>query len=115
MTFDVEVLLKGTDTVVTETVTHDVDASAWTDPDVHEMLLSTLRVFARASGDDTASGDVALRGLSWIVTDTKGGVMIAIEIPSGAIAAGPFDLGADELTQMVARVISSGASTTSVH
>ena len=116
MTFDVEVLLKGTDTVVTETVPHDgVDASMWTDTDVRKMLLSILRVFARASGDDTASGDVALRGLSWIVTDTKGGVMIAIEIPSGAIAAGPFDLGADELTQMVARVISSGASTTSVH
>ena len=116
MTFDVEVLLKGTDAVVTETVTHDgVDASAWTDTDVREMLLSTLRVFARASGDDTADGDVALRGLSWIVTDTKGGVVIAIEIPSGAIAAGPFGLAADELTQMVARVISSGASTTSVH
>ncbi len=116
MTFDVEVLLKGTDAVVTETVTQETEASAWTDADVREMLLSTLRVFARASHDDTAGGDVALRGLSWIVTDTKDGVAIAIEIPSGAIAAGPFDLAADELTQMVARVISAGApTTTSVH
>ena len=119
MTFDVEVLLKGTDDVVTETVTQETDASAWTDDNVREMLLSTLRVFARASGDDNPGGDVTLRGLSWIVTDTEGGVAIAIEIPSGAIAAGPFDLAVDELTQMVARVISAGAPTaptsTSVH
>lgn len=119
MTFDVEVLLKGTDEVVTETVTQGADVSAWTDEDVRQMLLSTLRVFARASGDDTPGGDVTLRGLSWIVTETTGGVAIAIEIPSGAIAAGPFDLAVDELTQMVARVISTGVPTapisTSVH
>ena len=45
------------------------------------------------------------------MTETEGGVAIAIEIPSGAIAAGPFDIAADELTQMVARVISAGAPT----
>ena len=40
---------------------------------------------------------------------------IAIEIPSGAIAAGPFDLAADELTQMIARVISSSLQPSAVH
>ena len=58
---------------------------------------------------------MSLRGLSWIVTDTDQGVAIAIEIPSGAVGAGPFDLPADELTQMIARVVSSGAQSAEVH
>ena len=115
-TFDVEVLLKGTDEVVTEKVTHDGhDPAGWTDADVREVLLSTLRVFERVSSGEGASGTVALRGLSWIVTDTGGGVAINIEIPSGAIAAGPFDLPADELTQMITRVIASGGERQDVH
>ena len=56
-----------------------------------------------------------MRGLSWIVTAVAAGVAIAIEIPSGAIAAGPFDLPADELTQMIARVIASGGRPSPVH
>ena len=117
MTFDVEVLLKGTDEVVTETVTHDgPEPVGWTDTDVREVLLSILRVFDRVNSGDGAGGSpVSLRGLSWIVTRADPGVAIAIEIPSGAIAAGPFALAADELTQMVARVISSGAQSSEVH
>ncbi|MEE2638230.1 MAG: hypothetical protein VYE68_13490 [Acidobacteriota bacterium] len=117
MTFDVEVLLKGTDEVVTENVAHDgPEPSGWTDVDVREVLLSTLRVFARVnSKDGPSTGEVSLRGLSWIVTEVEAGVVIAIEIPSGAIAAGPFAVPADELTQMIARVISSSAQTGQVH
>lgn len=117
MTFDVEVLLKGTDEVVTETVTYDgPEPAGWTDQDVREVLLSTLRVFERVNtGEEDAGGTVALRGLSWIVTDVPPGVAIAIEIPSGAIAAGPFELPATELTQMVTRVIASGADHKDVH
>ena len=59
--------------------------------------------------------EVSLRGLSWIVTDAASGVAIAIEIPSGAIAAGPFDLPADELTLMITRVIASGSRSAGVH
>ena len=48
MTFDVEVLLKGTNEVVAETVTYDgPEPAGWTDADVREVLLSTLRVFDR--------------------------------------------------------------------
>ena len=116
MHYDVEVLLKGTDEVVTETVTYDgPDASGWTDTDVREVLLSTLRIFERVTSGEAAEGSVSLRGLSWIVTDSDAGVALAIEIPSGAIAAGPFDLPADELTHMIARVISAGAQTSEVH
>lgn len=117
MMFDVEVLLKGTDEVFTETITHEgPEPGGWTDHDVREVLLSALRVFDRvSSADGTGGHEVSLRGLSWIVTDAASGVAIAIEIPSGAIAAGPFDLPADELTSMIARVIASGAGTSVVH
>ena len=51
MTFDVEVLLKGTNDVVAETVTYDgPEPAGWTDADVREVLLSIMRVFGRASG-----------------------------------------------------------------
>ena len=116
MTFDVEVMLRGTTDVVTETVTHDgPEPAGWTDADVHEVLLSILRVFDRASPDGGGGAEVSLRGLSWIVTDANPGVAISIEIPSGAIGAGPFDLPADELTQMIARVIASSTQASRVH
>ena len=113
MTFDVEVLLKGTNEVVAEKVTYDgPEPGGWTDIDVREVLLSIMRVFDRAKRD---GGEVSLRGLSWIVTDADPGVTIAIEIPSGAVGAGPFDLPADELTQMIERVIASGTHSSKVH
>ena len=117
MTFDVEVLLKGTDKVVTEAVAYDgPEPQGWTDADVEAVLLSTLRVFEKLQRVDSGTAfEVSLRGLSWIVTAAEGGVAIAIEIPSGAIAAGPFDLPADELTQMIARVISSNYQSSNVH
>ena len=117
MTFDVEVLLKGTSEVVTETVTYDgPEPAGWTDTDVREVLFSILRVFNQVATKEAAGErEVALRGLSWIVTEANPGVAIAIEIQSGAVAAGPFDLPVDELTQMIARVISSGAPSSEVH
>ena len=117
MTFDVEVLLKGSNEVVTETVTYDgPEPAGWTDTDVREVMLSILRVFNQVNtGEPAEEGEVALRGLSWIVTEAKPGVAIAIEIPSGAIGAGPFDLPVDELTQMITRVISLDAPISDVH
>ncbi len=117
MTFDVEVLLKGTNEVVIKTVTYNgPEPAGWTDADVREVLLSILRVFNQvATGEAVGEGEVALRGLSWIVTDANPGVAIAIEIPSGAIGAGPFDLPVDQLTQMITRVISFDASSSEIH
>ena len=116
MTFDVEVLLRGTSDVVAETVTYDGSEPAdWTDADVREVLLSIMRVFGRATRDGVDGDDVSLRGLSWIVTEAAPGVAISIEIPSGAVGAGPFVLPADKLTQMIARVIAAGTPNSEVH
>ena len=82
---------------------------------MREVLLSIMRVFGRANRDGAHGDDVSLRGLSWIVTDADPGVAIQIEIPSGAVAAGPFELPADELTKMIARAISPEAQTSDVH
>ena len=65
--------------------------------------------FGRGNGDGAHGDDVSLRGLSWIVTDAEPGVAILIEIPSGVVGAGPFELPADELTKMIARAISPEA------
>mgnify|MGYP003305064499 CR=1 FL=1 len=107
MKIDVEVLLKGTDKVVTEAVAYDgPEPQGWTDADVEAVLLSTLRVFEKVLRVDSGTAfEVSLRGLSWIVTAAEGGVAIAIEIPSGAVVAGPFSADVDPLTAAIDRVM----------
>jgi hypothetical protein len=50
---------------------------------------------------------VALRGFSWIVEPSDGGVVIAVEIPMGAAVAGPFDIPQGRLDSMITRVLAS--------
>ena len=52
---------------------------------------------------------VALRGFSWIVEPTTGGVVIAIEIPTGAVVAGPFDIPQPRLDALISRVLAAAA------
>ena len=52
---------------------------------------------------------VALRGFSWIVEPTDAGVVIAMEIPSGAAVAGPFDIPQVRLDRMITRVLAAAA------
>jgi hypothetical protein len=106
MRFTAEVLLKGHDVVVDEVI--DLDAPEpheWTDDHVQEILQLTLASFDRVQNPDADVREVALRGLSWIVTPVDKGVAIAIEIPSGAVAAGPFATDVDTLTAAIGRVL----------
>ena len=49
---------------------------------------------------------IALRGLSWIVNPyEEGGVVVAIEIGSGAAIAGPFEIEKTSLEAMITRVL----------
>ena len=52
---------------------------------------------------------VVLRGFSWIVEPAEGGVVIAIEIPTGAVVAGPFDIPQTKLDSLITRVLSAAA------
>jgi hypothetical protein len=54
---------------------------------------------------------IALRGVSWIVTGDARGALIAMEIASGAVVAGPFATDRDRLEALVGRVMAG----TSVH
>ena len=67
------------------------------------MLLAIDR--AKNPGDEPRH--VHLRGFSWIVEPTDGGVVIAMEIPSGAAVAGPFDIPQPRLDGMITRVLNA--------
>ena len=113
MTFTVEVLLKGEQDVVVESIDHDVSPDAWTDDDVRTVLHLTLGQFDRAQNPAGDQRTTQLRGLSWIVTPLDQGVAIAIEIASGAIVAGPFDVEQEWLTEAVGRVIANARASES--
>lgn len=107
MTFPVEIVLKGRDFAVTESlVVPTADQPVWDDPMVHAMLVEILRAIGRVE-DPKAPADrpVSLHGFSWIVEPLEGKVVIAIEIPMGAAVAGPFDIQQAELDAIIGRVI----------
>jgi hypothetical protein len=107
MTFSVEVVLKGRDFAVTESVAipHGEPAT-WDDGAVRAVLVETLRALDRVQNPTTwRHRNVVLQGFSWIVEPAEGGVILAIEIPAGAVVAGPFAIAQPELDTMVGRVL----------
>jgi hypothetical protein len=107
MTFPVEVVLKGRDFAVTESasIPHG-EPSTWDDVAVRAMLVEVLRALDRVQNPDTwHDRSVMLQGFSWIVEPAEGGVILAIEIPAGAVVAGPFAVGQTELDAMIGRVL----------
>jgi hypothetical protein len=108
MVFPVEVVLKGRDFAVTESlVVGHGDPSTWDDAAVRDVLVEILRAIDRAENPSVASDRViVLQGFSWIVEPTAGGgVVVAIEIPMGAAVAGPFAIEQSELDARITRVI----------
>jgi len=119
MTFNVDVVLRGSDAAVTETATAaSADASSWTDADVRHVLVEILRAIERAQ-NPKADRDrtVALRGFSWIVEpNADNEVVIAIEIPMGAAVAGPFKTSQPRLDAAITRVLAEqSASKQTIH
>ncbi|MGH9311423.1 MAG: hypothetical protein ACRD1U_18740 [Vicinamibacterales bacterium] len=119
MTFDVEIVLRERNYAVTERVDHPVRPPAqWTDQDVEEVLKGILLAIDRTRNpSSTEERHVALRGFSWIVEPTAtGGVVIAIEIQSGAAVAGPFAIDQAVLDRLITRVLArSGPVRPTVH
>ena len=108
MTFDIEIVLRDRDTAIAQRLQHDGnDASEWTELDVHDVLKSMLLAIDRAKNPDAGERSVTLRGFSWIVEPANGGVVIALEIPTGAAVAGPFDIPQQRLDALIARALAS--------
>jgi hypothetical protein len=111
MTFDIEIVLRERDYAVTETVRHGNAPADWTELDVETVLKEILLAIDRAKNPGAGDRYVALRGFSWIVEPSDGGVVIALEIPSGAAVAGPFAIDQARLDRMITRVIAAASPT----
>ena len=112
MVFDVEIVLRERDYAVTERVTVPTPAGPpgheWTEQDVERILKEMLLAIDRVKNPQADQRYVALRGFSWIVEPTpEGGVVIAIEIQSGAAVAGPFAVPQPVLDGLINRVIAA--------
>ena len=107
MVFPVEIVLKGHDSAVTESlIVPTAEPPTWDDDVVRSVLVEILRAIARAEDPKAASErEVVLQGFSWIVEPLEGKVVIAIEIPMGAAVAGPFAVAQADLDAMIARVL----------
>jgi hypothetical protein len=112
MLFDIEIVLRDRDKAIAERLEHDGnDVASWTELDVHEVLKSMLLAIDRAKNPASEQRYVAMRGFSWIVEPTAGGVVIALEIPTGAAVAGPFDIPQARLDALITKVIAAGRPT----
>jgi hypothetical protein len=120
MELQVDVWLRGTDFARTQLIAGvEADPAGWTDNDVSKLLKAMLLAIHRAKNPDSADTPVFLRGFSWIVNPFEdGGVVVAIEIQTGAAVAGPFRIDKKQLEDMISRAIAQqtgGKSTTSIH
>ena len=108
MQYTVEIVLRERDYAVTEEIHHQGNPpSQWTELDVEGVLKSMLLAIDRAKNPGDDQRIVQLRGFSWIVEPTSGGVVIAMEIPSGAAVAGPFDIPQPRLDGLINGVLSA--------
>jgi len=89
------------------------------DPEkAEDVLQDTLLSIHRAKNPSSSDTPVFLRGFSWIVNPFEdNGVVIAIEIQSGAAVAGPFKIDKKQLEDMISRAIAQApaSSATSIH
>jgi hypothetical protein len=115
MTFTIEIVLRESDSAVTERVSHPAAPDGWSVDDVREILKKMLTAIDRAKNPEAPPREVTLRGFSWIVEPSEGQVVIAIEIPTGAAVAGPFAIEEARLTSMIASAMGRPSATTSVH
>ncbi|MSO55329.1 MAG: hypothetical protein EXQ55_00135 [Acidobacteria bacterium] len=120
MELNVDVWLRGTDFAKTQIISGiGSDPAAWTDNDVSKLLKAILLSIHRAKNPDSTDTPVFLRGFSWIVNPfEENGVVVAIEIQTGAAVAGPFRIDKKQLEDMISRAIARqtpSAAVTSIH
>jgi hypothetical protein len=110
MSYSVEVVLKGQETAL---VTENPFPETWSASSVRGIIVNMLRAVSRAEDPaDPPDRYMSMRGFSWVVepSDTGGGSVITIELPAGAVVAGPFPLEVAELDALIGRVMISERS-----
>lgn len=112
MVVDVEIVLRDRNYAVTEHIVIPTltagDSRVWTEQDVEQILKEILLAIDRVKNPDARERYVVLRGFSWIVEPFQdGGVVIAIEIQSGAAVAGPFAIDQAVLDRLISRVLAT--------
>jgi hypothetical protein len=120
MEFQVDVWLRGTDFAKTQVISGvGLDPAGWTDLDVSQLLKAMLLAIHRAKNPGSTEVPVFLRGFSWIVNPFEdGGVVVAIEMQTGAAVAGPFKIDKKPLEEMITRVMAHPVvppTTASIH
>ena len=113
MEISVDVWVRGTDFATTALITEiATEPSAWTEMDVSTVLKQMLLALYRARNPgDEVDREVFLRGFNWIVNPFEdAGVVIAIEMQTGAAVAGPFQIDKGELEGMITRAIAANTS-----
>jgi hypothetical protein len=107
--FNVDIWLRGTDFARTQAISGiNADSVAWTDNDVSKLLKAMLLAIHRAKNPESTDTPVFLRGFSWIVNPFEdSGVVVAIEIQTGAAVAGPFRIDKKQLEDMISRAIAN--------
>lgn len=115
MTFDVEIVLRDRNYAVTEKLTQPGEPAQWTERDVEAVLKDILLAIDRAKNPKATDRHVSLRGFSWIVEPADGGVVIAIEIPTGAAVAGPFAIPQEHLDRLINSVLAATRPKPVVH
>jgi hypothetical protein len=119
-TVSVEVILKDSDAVAVEQVRVPHGApETWDEAAVRDVLVEMLRTIDRVQ-NPSAPRDraVSLTGFSWIVEPVAGGVMLALQIPMGVVAAGPFAMPHEQLDGLIGNVLRlerAKSSKTTVH
>lgn len=104
--YSIEVVLRDRDYAVTEDIVRASSPREWTELDVEEVLREILGAIDRAQHPGAAAArHITLRGFSWIVEPSDGGVVIAVEIPTGAAVAGPFDADQARLDGLITRAL----------
>jgi hypothetical protein len=113
---DVDVWVRGRQDAITQRVSGvGADASEWSDSDVRALLEGMLLALQRTNDPSGEPPPVTLRGFSWIVSPEPDGVLVHLEMQLGTVSAGPFEIGEQQLTEMIARVLGGPKVSTLVH
>lgn len=113
---DVDVWVRGrTDAKTERVIGIEGDAQSWGDEDVKKLLEGMLLALQRTSDPTGEPPEITLRGFSWIVSPSQGGVLIHLEMQLGTVSAGPFSIDEHRLTEMISRVIGGPKISTLVH